>query len=98
MIRRPPTAIAVSSVEVEELKRYRLQQQQQQRRQQQQEEEVGSAGKHQDHVRQEQDAHANGEVPRNIKDADMDQRKFEHPVDRAARLRRERSAAARVEL
>ncbi|CAO1624107.1 unnamed protein product [Jaminaea pallidilutea] len=89
MIRRPPTAIHVSSVEVEELKAYRKQQK---------DAEATKGGRSGD---------GQSKQPQDGKASQMDKTEdagvgaggaaaYEHPADRAARLRREATAAQRM--
>ncbi|CAO1613383.1 unnamed protein product [Parajaminaea phylloscopi] len=96
MIRRPPTAIAVTSADVEDLKAFRLQQrqhqehQQKEQQQQQGQTEQRSVGTGAPISSQGPDSMVQDE--RAAADA------AEHPADRAARARRERSAAERIGL
>lgn len=91
MIRRPPTAIHVSSVEVEELKAYR--------KQQKDAEAIKDGRSGDNQSKQPQDGEAS--QMDKAEDAGVGEggaAAYEHPADRAARLRREATAAQRMGL
>lgn len=93
MIRRPPTAITISSVEVAELKAYREKVAAQQAAEKNKDKDA--AGASISHTTESMMAGGDSMQAQNGDGSDGAQ---EHPADRAARLRRERTAAERIGL
>lgn len=95
MIRRPPTAITISSVEVAELKAYR------ERAAREEQEQANKNNNHNDAGASaaEHGGHSQSQVDDSLQSQrGEDSEAQDHPADRAARLRRERTARERIGL